>query len=110
MGSKSGLLHLVFDRAITVGLESLASMTRTGSPADRLEALIRLQVELIAADPNLFQVFFGHRNYLTDDAKADMRRKEQRYLRLFAEVVSDAIAAGDLRPWTRATAPKPSSA
>jgi AcrR family transcriptional regulator len=98
VGSKPGLLHLVFDRAISVALDRLGSLTKAGSPEERLEALIRHQVQMIVEDPNLFQVFFDHHAYLTDEAKAAIRKKEQRYLRLCSEVVEDAVAAGVIPP------------
>lgn len=88
------MLYLVFDRAISLALERLGSLTKAGSPQDRLEVLIRHQVRMIVEDPNLFQVYFDHHHYLGDDAKAQIRKKEQRYLRLCAKVISDAVAAG----------------
>jgi AcrR family transcriptional regulator len=92
--SKAQLLYLIFDRAISTGLDRLARISAISDPRDRLAALIVHQVELIANEPSLFAVFFDHRPRLSPDYEADIRRKERRYLRRFAEAVALAAEKG----------------
>lgn len=92
--SKAQLLYLIFDRAISIGLERLARISTIADPRDRLAALIVHQVQLIANEPSLFAVFFDHRPRLSPDYEADIHDKERRYLRRFAEAVTLAAEKG----------------
>jgi AcrR family transcriptional regulator len=92
--SKAHLLYLIFDRAISSGLERLARISTIADPRDRLAALIVHQVQLIANEPSLFAVFFDHRPRLSPEYEADIHDKERRYLRRFAEAVTSAAEKG----------------
>jgi AcrR family transcriptional regulator len=92
--SKAHLLYLIFDRAISSGLERLARISTIADPRNRLAALIVHQVQLIANEPSLFAVFFDHRPRLSPEYEADIHDKERRYLRRFAEAVTSAAEKG----------------
>ena len=94
VGSKAELLFLVFDRAITVALERLEELTGIADPEERLRALIAHQVELITGEPLMFAVFFDSRPRLAADYERDIRAKERRYIRIYAEAVEAAGTAG----------------
>lgn len=91
--SKAELLYLVFDRAISVALADLEKIATSGTPAERLEKLVRHQVTTVASDPSLFAVFFDQRPRLNADYETDIRVKERRYLQLYVETVEAAIAS-----------------
>lgn len=88
--SKAELLHLVFDRAISVALQDLDQIAISNSPSKRLELLLRHQVRTVASDPGLFAVFFDQRPHLAEAYEAEIYEKERRYLRVFIDAVSVA--------------------
>lgn len=92
--SKGKLLYLVFDRAISLALARLEQIS--GTPRERLEALVRHQVAMILEDPNLFTVYFDQHYHLEEEYKTEILKKERRYLRICADVVAAAIADGTL--------------
>jgi AcrR family transcriptional regulator len=92
--SKAELLYLIFDRAITLGLEQLDELSRIADPRERLEALVRHQADTIAANPSLFAVYFDQRVHLAENYHAEIREKERRYLRAYADAVAAAVKAG----------------
>ncbi|MDA8033784.1 MAG: TetR/AcrR family transcriptional regulator [Actinomycetota bacterium] len=94
--SKAELLYRVFDRAITTALDNVQCCQEIDDPRERLAALIRLQAVSVALSPGYFTVFFDQRPRLSPDYEADIRSKERRYLRVFAEAVDAAVAAGVL--------------
>jgi len=94
--SKAELLHLVFDRAISRALHRLEELTNIEDPRERLAALIRHQVFVIAEEPAMFAVFFDNRPRLDEAYEAAIRAKERRYVRIYAEAVQAAIGAGAL--------------
>ncbi|MDR0360333.1 MAG: TetR/AcrR family transcriptional regulator [bacterium] len=95
--SKSELLYLVFDRAITIALRRLTEIEEITDPRERLAALIRHQVATVAAEPSLFTVFFDQRPGLEPQHAREIGEKERQYVRVLARAVSDAIAAGTVR-------------
>ena len=94
--SKAELLHLVFDRAISRALERLEELTSIKDPRERLSALIRHQVLIIAEEPAMFTVFFDYRPRLDEAYEAAIRAKERRYIRVYIQAVRSAITAGAL--------------
>lgn len=92
--SKSNLLYMVFTRALDVGLASVADYSKIEDPAERLEALIRHQVRMVAEAPTLFSVFYDSRFRLDDRYKTEVRQRAQRYDAVFASAVEAAAAAG----------------
>lgn len=96
VSSKAELLHRVFDHAISSALKRLDNLTRVDDPRERLAGLIREQVQIISEEPGLFVVFFDNRPRLDQSYEAQIRAKEQDYLRIFAEAVEAAVAAKGL--------------
>ncbi len=94
--SKAHLLYLIFDRAISTTLHTMAGLAALPDPGERLRALIRQQVHTIAANPGMFMVFFGDRPALDERYEAEIRAKERRLLRYFIEAVKAASDAGHL--------------
>ena len=94
--SKAHLLYSIFDRAITTALAMLEEYDNIPDPVERLAALIRHQVLVVARDPGLFTVFFDQRPRLEEEFEREIRSKERRYLRSFEAAVESAIAAGAL--------------
>jgi AcrR family transcriptional regulator len=92
--SKSDLLRLVFDRAITAALTEVDRLAHITDPRERLIALIRHQAQLVVRDPALFSVFFDQRSGLADEDMAELGRKERRYVRQFVLAVEAAMDAG----------------
>jgi AcrR family transcriptional regulator len=95
--SKSELLYLVFDRAITIALRRLAAIAEIADPRERLAALIRHQVVTVAAEPSLFTVFFDQRPGLVEEHAREIGEKERQYVRVLARGMADAIAASAVR-------------
>lgn len=95
--SKHGLLLAVFERALREGSEKIGELTRIYDPVERLTALIRFQIEIVASDLDHFAVFFDEMS-----AKADGQAKmpdyirdlERRYFSVFRDTISYACCAG----------------
>lgn len=94
--SKAELLYRVFDRAISTALENVEGCLDIDDPRERLVALVRLQAVSVALSPSFFTVFFDQRPRLAPDYEAEIRAKERRYLRVFAEAVRGAVEVGAL--------------
>ena len=94
VNSKAQLLYLIFDRAISRGLDRLDRIATIPDPRERLATLIFHQVQLIAEEPSLFSVFFDNRPRLSADYEVEMLAKERRYLRRFAEAIDLASRQG----------------
>jgi len=96
--SKSHLLFLLFDRAWELGFQRVADIPAIEDPGERLAALIRAHVNLIAEQKSLFTVFFGHRPGFDDAAEQTFLEKERRYVGIFVRAVRDASEAGLIPP------------
>lgn len=97
--SKAHLLELVFASALRDAQARIGALAAVPDPAARLEALIRLQVEMVTADLSHFAVFFDHVSALPDrqtEDSSELRALERRYFRQFVDTVADAVAAGSL--------------
>lgn len=93
--SKAELLYLVFDRAITVALNSLEQPAHSAlAPRDRLEHLLAHQIRVIAGDTSLFSVFFDQRPHLEGSYAQEIALKERRYLHIFAKAIEEASSSG----------------
>lgn len=92
--SKAELLYLIFDRAITSGLQQLSKLAANEDPAKRLIGLIDHQVRLMAAESSMFTVFFDQRPRLDGVYEERIRAKERRYLATYADAVAAASDAG----------------
>lgn len=97
--SKSHLLYLIFDRAITLGLEQIEKIGVIEDPHLRMIQLIRNQALTIAAQPGAFTVFFDQRPHLDEDHESVIRAKERAYLDAFVKGVVDCgLLAGEADP------------
>ena len=92
--SKSHLLYLIFNRAISSTLEEMEVLATISDPAERLRALLKYQITIIAENPKMFTVFFGDRPALDARYEAEIRTKERRLLRQLIEAVKAAADAG----------------
>lgn len=92
--SKAHLLYLIFDRAITTALGTLEAIRSVADPECRLRMLIAQQVRIIAANQEMFLVFFGDRPALEVRYESEIVAKERRYLKILIDAVKDAGAAG----------------
>jgi TetR/AcrR family transcriptional regulator, cholesterol catabolism regulator len=96
--SKSELLFLLFDRAWELGFERMAGVEDIEDPGERLAAVIRRHVGVIADRRSLFAVFLGRRPQFDEAAERMLLEKERRYVGIFARAVRDAAAAGLIPP------------
>jgi AcrR family transcriptional regulator len=96
--SKSELLYLLFDRAWELGFDRMAGVEDVEDPGERLAAVIRRHVSLIAERKSLFTVFLGRRPRFDDVGERAFLEKERRYVGIFARAVRDAAAAGLIGP------------
>jgi AcrR family transcriptional regulator len=96
--SKAELLYLIFERTTTYALQHFEELLEIEDPAERLKAMIRFQVAVIADQPDYYAVFFDHRQRLREDYEATIRATERRYLRMFAQFLQDAVDAGAIAP------------
>lgn len=92
--SKAHLLYLIFDRAITTALGTLDAIRSVANPELRLRMLVEQQVRIIAANQEMFVVFFGDRPALEARYESEIVAKERRYLKILIEAIKDAGAAG----------------
>jgi TetR/AcrR family transcriptional regulator, cholesterol catabolism regulator len=94
VSSKSHLLFLLFERAWQLGFERVSAVPPAGDPGERLAALVRVHVSLVAERRGMFTVFFGHRPTFDDAVEQTFRENERRYVGIFARAVRDASEAG----------------
>ena len=94
VSSKAELLFLLFERAWELGFERMAGVEDIADPAERLAAVIRRHVNLIAERRSLFTVLLGRRPRFDEAAERVFLEKERRYVGIFARAVRDAAAAG----------------
>ena len=92
--SKSHLLYLLFDRAWELGFQRIAGIPEIEDPGERLAALIRSHVGLVAERKSLFTVFFGRRPRFDQAAERIFSEKERRYVGVYARAIRDAADAG----------------
>ena len=96
--SKEDVLWALVDRAAEAFEEAAyraeADTTARG-PADRLSALIRNHVEVVAADPRLASVFVSEWRHLSADRRADILDRRDAYEARYRGVIGDGIANGD---------------
>jgi AcrR family transcriptional regulator len=94
--SKSVLLAMIADRAMSRALERMDKIAEIRDPRERLKELVRHQVYTIAAEPWLFNVFFDQKQYLDERYRDQLRVKERRYLKVFIQAVRACMDAGVL--------------
>lgn len=96
--SKSHLLFLLFDRAWELGQQRIAGIPAVEHPGERLAALVRMHVGLVAERRALFTVFFGRRPRFDEASERLFAERERRYVGVFARAVRDAAGAGLIPP------------
>ncbi len=96
--SKAELLYLIFDKTITSALDSIEKCLSIQDPRERLAALIRHQVIMVASEPSFFTVFFDQRPRLARNYDSEILAKEKQYLRVYQEAVATAVDNGVLAP------------
>lgn len=94
--SKAQLLYFIFDRALSISLRRLDELAGIADPRQQLAALVAHQVRMVARDPSLFAVFFDERPRLDDAYQEQIVAKEREYVRRFASIVAEVVAAGEL--------------
>lgn len=98
IGSKEELLFDVADegaeRFLARGEEAVAS---NAPAAERLRLLLIGHVETAANHLDAATVFLNEWRYLSDDLRAVIQEKRDRYEAMVAEIVSDGIAHGEFR-------------
>lgn len=92
--SKAHLLYLIFERTLDIGLADLDERLKIKDPAERLAALIRYQIEIVARESDLFAVFFDHHPRLEPQYEKEIRARERKYLNAFTSAVGAAAEAG----------------
>jgi len=90
--SKSQLLSALCERTMSLILRTTEDLERIEDPAQRLEALLRLHVSMVAREHGLFTVWFDERASLEDQEHA--RVFEREYLRHLVANVEAAMRAG----------------
>jgi TetR/AcrR family transcriptional regulator, cholesterol catabolism regulator len=96
--SKEDVLWSIVDRAASTfedAADRAAAGTASRSPADRLSALVRAHVEVIAADPELASVFVSEWRHLSADHRAAILARRDGYEARFRDVIVEGMATGD---------------
>jgi TetR/AcrR family transcriptional regulator, cholesterol catabolism regulator len=94
--SKSQLLSIICERALSLALQSVDEINRIQDPAERLVALLRMHATLIAREQAMATVFFDEQASLPDDDRARVGDVHRRYFAAFAATVETSIEAGVL--------------
>jgi AcrR family transcriptional regulator len=96
--SKEDVLWSIVDRAASTfehAADSAAAATASRPPADRLSALVRAHVEVIAADPELASVFVSEWRHLSAARRSAILQRRDAYEARFREVIVGGMATGD---------------
>ena len=98
-GSKTGLFEALVGRvqgAVHANLER--SLGVTGSPRQKLEHFIRLQVDLLRRRSPLLRILMRELLNQNEPATAMLRRALEPNLRLVAGLIEEGVASGEFRP------------
>lgn len=106
--SKEDVLWAIVDRAAT-GFEqavasALASVPASAGAADRLAAIVRAHVAVVARDPELASVFVHEWRHLSPERREAILERRDAYERRVRDVIADGMAAGELLPTDPAVA------
>jgi TetR/AcrR family transcriptional regulator, cholesterol catabolism regulator len=99
--SKEDVLWALVDRAASAfedAADRAEAETTSRGPADRISALVRAHVEVVAADPRLASVFVTEWRHLSADRRSDVLDRRDAYEARYRRVISDGIANGDFTP------------
>ncbi len=101
VSSKEDVLWSIVDRAASA-FEAAADRGKAAAegrpPAERLSALVRGHVEVIAADPRLASVFLSEWRHLSAGRRAGILERRDAYEAPFRDVIADGMATGDFTP------------
>ena len=96
--SKEAALELVCERGVDGFVETAeAILTGTGTPLEKLTALIAAHLAPNASKRDYVKVFINERRYLPDTSRRRIGRKSRRIERCFEEVIRAGIADGSMR-------------
>jgi TetR/AcrR family transcriptional regulator, cholesterol catabolism regulator len=96
--SKEAALELVCERGVDGFVETAeAILTGTGTPLEKLTALIAAHLAPNASKRDYVKVFINERRYLADASRRRIGRKSRRIERCFEEVIRAGIADGSIR-------------
>ena len=96
--SKEDVLWSIVDRAASTfeaAADRAEGANQNRPPADRLSALVRAHVEVIAADPQLASVFVSEWRHLSAARKATVLRRRDAYESRFRQAIGQGMATGD---------------
>lgn len=95
--SKEHLLAILFERMTTELYDAASAIVENAdlTPRERLDTLVRLQIDAAFRQRNYLLVFFGGGNLPVEDYEK-WRSWRRRYEALWLRVVEDAIKTGDL--------------
>jgi AcrR family transcriptional regulator len=98
--SKEDLLVPVFEQAQGVLLTEIEQITADASlsPTERLKRAIHAHVTAVADNLDVLTVYLSEWRQLGTESLATNRDQRARYSRLFREILSDGVAAGEFRP------------
>lgn len=97
--SKGDLLCALYDRVVMLALQRMKSLHRARLPApEKLEAMLRAHVELIADQLPLFTIFFQEKRSLPARCYRRVRPKKRAYTRMFRDVYRRGVETGVFRP------------
>lgn len=92
---KEGLLMTIVASGIDRFHEAVNDVDPKLSPRDRLRAMMRVHVGVVAENPPWALVVFHQWRYLKEPNLAIVREKRRAYERLFSEVVTAGVESGD---------------
>ncbi|MBA3431844.1 MAG: TetR/AcrR family transcriptional regulator [Actinobacteria bacterium] len=99
IGSKEELLYDVVEEGADRFLDRAEQATSLDEPAPvRLRALLVGHIETAAQHLDAATVFLNEWRYLSDDLRATVQGKRDRYEAMVRRVIADGVADGDFRP------------
>jgi AcrR family transcriptional regulator len=98
--SKEDLLVPFFEQAQGVLLSEIEQISADTdlSPTDRLKRAIHAHVTAVADNLDVLTVYLSEWRQLGTESLATNRDQRARYSRMFHEILSDGVAAGEFRP------------
>jgi AcrR family transcriptional regulator len=97
--SKEALLIQIVEAGIHMFLTAVEPHVVADKPAEeRLRAMIRSHLEVVASNPQRSQVVFHQWRYLGDVSRAVAVEKRRRYEKAFVKVLQDGVRNGEFVP------------
>jgi len=99
--SKSAILYELLSDQVDDTLALVRQVPRTGTVADRMRALIALQVEHVATKQDELVLFFQElpwiENHLDEEQATDLRQRIDQYERFTRQLLSAGVKSGEFR-------------